>query len=194
MAEKWIKYCAAPDRMRPGSFTLTGWQAFYGVRKITEKNGALPMINFIQPYDPAWKTEFEDFKRVLEGALNGMDVDVQHVGSTAVAGLVAKPILDIDVIVEDKFLLNAISSRLKKLGYLDKGEQGIPGRFAFRQTSDHTPVTANNKKWQTHHLYVCFSDAPALKNHLFFRDALLGDEDLVKTYAALKTTLVAEVE
>lgn len=78
------------------------------------------------------------------------------------------------------------------MGYIPKGEQGIPGRFAFRQSNDRTPETNNNKQWQQHHLYVCLADSLALKNHLLFRDALLKDKKLVEQYSTLKTNLIKE--
>jgi len=150
------------------------------------------MTNFIQSYDPAWKTGFQHLKHFLITELKGFAVDIQHIGSTAIPGLCAKPILDIDIIISDKSFLGELAARLAKTGYFNKGEQGIPGRFAFRQTKDNTPLTATSQKWQTHHLYVCFADSLALKNHLLFRDALLSDKELVDGYAQLKKALMEE--
>ncbi|MBC6491818.1 GrpB family protein [Flavihumibacter stibioxidans] len=99
-------------------------------------------------------------------------------------------ILDIDIILSDKLLLDEISGRLEKIGYLNKGEQGIPGRFAFRQATGFTPPTMCKRKWQSHHLYVCYSDSLALKNHLIFRDALLQDQNLVTRYDELKKAII----
>jgi GrpB-like predicted nucleotidyltransferase (UPF0157 family) len=150
------------------------------------------MINFIQPYTPEWKTEFENLKQVLMAALNDFEVEIQHIGSTSVPELAAKPILDIDIIIKNKTHLGSLSAILEILGYQNKGEQGIVGRFAFRQSSDLTPLSASPKKWQEHHLYVCFSDSLALKNHLSFRNALQQDKKLLDEYAQLKINLVKE--
>ncbi len=150
------------------------------------------MIDLIRPYSPDWKTSFEKIETVLETTLKGLDISIQHVGSTSIPGLYAKPILDIDIVIENKTLLNEISARLEKIGYKNKGEQGISGRFAFRQTSEFTPATATKQTWQSHHLYVCFSDSLALKNHLLFRDTLLQDKLLAERYSALKMALVKE--
>jgi GrpB-like predicted nucleotidyltransferase (UPF0157 family) len=148
-----------------------------------------PMIDLVQPYNPEWKKEFEHLKQNLEALLSGLDTDIQHVGSTSVPGLVAKPILDIDIIIQDKTLLDDITALLERAGYRNRGEQGIPGRFAFRQTDHFTPLTKTSKNWLTHHLYVCFSQSLALKNHLVFRDALLRDRELVDKYSQLKKAL-----
>jgi GrpB-like predicted nucleotidyltransferase (UPF0157 family) len=98
--------------------------------------------------------------------------------------------LDIDIIIPDKSSLDHISRVLVSMGYISKGDQGVPGRFAFRQSSPQTPVGTDNEKWQEHHLYVCFSDSLALKNHIIFRDSLLQNSELVKEYTRLKLDLV----
>ncbi len=136
----------------------------------------LTMTNFIETYKEEWKIEFESLKKCLCRILDGFQIDIQHVGSTAIPELFAKPILDIDIIIENKTHLDDISAKLEEVGYKSRGEQGVSGRFAFRQTSELTPEFNNSKKWQEHHLYVCFSDSLALKNHLLFRKALLKDK------------------
>lgn len=147
------------------------------------------MVHFIEPHKAEWKLGFENLKTVLSEALNGFEIDIQHVGSTAIFDLAAKPILDIDIIIEDKTLLKEISQKLEKIGYFNKGEQGIPGRTAFGQISEKTPEI-NDRKWQKHHLYVCFADGLALKNHLLFREALLKNQEWVEQYNNLKWSIV----
>lgn len=146
------------------------------------------MILF-ESYNPAWAEGFSKLKQKLETILGDYAVDIQHVGSTSIPGLPAKPILDIDIILKDQTQLSAISSKLEKAGYLNRGDQGIPGRFAFRQQSIYTPDGPERTKWMEHHLYVCFTDSLALKNHLLFRDALLADNALCIQYATLKERL-----
>jgi GrpB-like predicted nucleotidyltransferase (UPF0157 family) len=150
------------------------------------------MSIILEPYNQKWKDEFDALKAVFETALADLYTDIQHVGSTAVPGSLAKPILDIDLIISDKNGLGGLSERLTLLGYKSKGEQGIAGRFAFRQVSDFAPIVGDNKRWQQHHLYVCFDDSLALKNHLLFRDILLKDKALVEAYSRLKEKLAAE--
>jgi GrpB-like predicted nucleotidyltransferase (UPF0157 family) len=149
------------------------------------------MKQFIEPYNPDWKTEFESIKQIIQTELNDLDleIDIQHVGSTAIPGLFAKPILDIDIIIKNKALRNSITKRLEKIGYKSKGEQGISGRFAFRQTSDFTPLSETKKKHQSHHLYICYSDSLALKNHLLFREMLRNDKGLIESYSELKKSM-----
>lgn len=148
------------------------------------------MTNFIQPYNPEWKSEFERLRSLLTVALKDFPIYIQHVGSTSIPGLYAKPILDIDIIITNEIHLAGISAVLDRLGYINRGEQGIPGRFAFRQSSNLTPFAGEIKQWQEHHLYVCFSDSLALKNHLLFRDRLMNDDTLMAKYSGLKKSLV----
>lgn len=152
------------------------------------------MVTYIEPYNPSWPLEFEKIKEVIAQALADLDIDVQHVGSTAIPGLCAKPMLDIDIIIEHKHLLQDLVTRLVKLGYISKGEQGIPGRFAFKQSSDFTPHTTENYTWQAHHLYVCYADSLALKNHVLFRDTLRNHPEVVQQYASVKMELVDELQ
>lgn len=149
------------------------------------------MSHFIEKYDPKWKDEFQHIKQIISQQLNKIcsEIDIQHIGSTSIEGLCAKPILDIDIIIVRKDLLQEITRVLEKIGYMNKGEQGIKGRFAFRQTSEYVPLTTDNKKKQSHHLYVCLSDSLALKNHILFRDALKNDNILVQQYSELKKAL-----
>lgn len=154
------------------------------------------MKNFIEPYHPGWKTEFESLKQVIMAELGEWEhlINIQHIGSTSIPGMPAKPVLDIDIIIDQKDLIKDLEPRLRKMGYSARGEQGIAGRFAFRQISDFTPHTAARHKWQTHHLYVCYADSLALKNHLLFRDTLLKNPALCEQYARLKRSLVAHPE
>ncbi|MEE1945942.1 GrpB family protein [Pedobacter sp. KR3-3] len=147
------------------------------------------MPKFIEPYNPAWKAEFERIHSIIKAKLNDLDITIQHVGSTSIPGLVAKPILDIDIVLTDKGLLGNVAQRLEGLGYKSMGEQGIVGRFAFKQLSEYVPLTNPKCTWQSHHLYVCYSDSLALKNHLLFREALLNDKNLLESYSQLKETL-----
>lgn len=151
------------------------------------------MKDLLEPYNPEWGKSFAALKQVLLEALHGLEVEVevQHVGSTSIPGMMAKPILDVDIIIHDKSLLEAITQLLQQLGYRYRGDQGIEGRFAFRQSAENTPLTSVKKRWQAHHLYVCYADSLALKNHLLFRDALLSDPELARRYALLKMLLAS---
>jgi GrpB-like predicted nucleotidyltransferase (UPF0157 family) len=135
----------------------------------------------IVDYDPLWPAKFDALAATLTAALGPVLLRIEHVGSTAVPGLAAKPILDLDAVVPPENVPEAIR-RLEAIGYVHKGDQGIAGREAFRPPAGSVP----------HHLYVCPSDSPELAAHVRFRDALRADTQLAATYAQLKRALAAQ--
>ncbi len=150
------------------------------------------MKKVIAPYNPNWKTEFEALKHVFDSRLPNLTIE--HVGSTSIEGLYAKPILDIDIIIEDLSQLVEVSKELQEMGYLSKGEQGIADRYAFKQSSEFSPFTNPKKKWQAHHLYVCLRGSLALRNHILFRDILRSNPDLRVHYTELKKSLTEKLQ
>lgn len=93
------------------------------------------MSHTIQNHDPKWKQEFEVLKNRLTSVLTDFQFEIEHVGSTAITNLLAKPLLDIDIIIINKNQLIGITEKLQNAGYFSKGEQGIHGRFAFPPTN-----------------------------------------------------------
>lgn len=132
----------------------------------------------VLPYDPKWKTDFENIKRELVSAIGGLAISVEHVGSTSVEGLSAKPIIDIDVVIRDDSVFDDVVSRLKTIGYFHEGDLGIKGREAF--------AYSGKPHLQKHHLYVCPQDSKELLRHITFRDFLRGNPDAVKKYSEVK--------
>lgn len=141
----------------------------------------------IAPYAAEWPRAFKKLRAVLSEDLEGLYVSIEHVGSTAVPGLAAKPILDIDVVIEP-FALTAITARLRELGYEPVGDRGIPGRYAFERPNARVPYH-KDAYWMNHHLYVCIAGSAALGNHIAFRDYLREHQWAVKQYAKLKRLL-----
>lgn len=134
----------------------------------------------VLPYDASWKTAFNDIRRELEAALGDLAVSIEHVGSTSVEGLSAKPIIDIDVVIRDYSVFDAVVRKLASVGYIHEGDLGIQGREAFKYT--HKPHL------QKHHLYVCPQDSAELRRHITFRDFLRSNPDAVQEYSAVKET------
>ena len=85
----------------------------------------------VLPYEKQWQQEFQIIKNELSNVLGKLAVSIEHVGSTAVEGLSAKPIIDIDVVIEDYDKLDAVIDALGKIGYRHEGDLGILGREAF---------------------------------------------------------------
>ena len=118
-------------------------------------------------YDPSWPALFEDIAAPLRAVfVGGLLTRIEHVGSTSVPGLPAKPIIDIDVVIPSRADLPEAIARLATLGYVHQGDLGITSRKSFRQP-EITP---------RHNLYVCAEDSPELRRHLAFRDYLRAHE------------------
>lgn len=131
----------------------------------------------VQPYDESWPADFEKIKAELLAALGGVAVAIEHVGSTSVKGLAAKPIIDLDVVVKDAEVPKAIE-QLAKIGYIHEGNLGIEGREAFHYDG--------KEHLKPHHLYVCPESSPELKRHIAFRDYLRSHPEAVQEYSAIK--------
>lgn len=133
------------------------------------------MIEIVD-YDPAWPAVFAGIRDRVADALAGLARRIEHVGSTAVPGLAAKPIIDLTVVVDSLDHLPAVIGRLDPLGYRHEGDLGVMGRQAFA-----TPAGA-----PAHHLYVCAADDQNLLEVLAFRDYLRTHPDTARAYAELK--------
>jgi GrpB-like predicted nucleotidyltransferase (UPF0157 family)/GNAT superfamily N-acetyltransferase len=133
----------------------------------------------VTDYDPAWPETFEALKARLWPGLEGIAVAVEHVGSTAVPGLAAKPIIDMSVIVPSPADVAAGIAALATVGYVHRGDLGVTGREAFYAPPD----------LPAHHLYLCPADSQSLRNHLTLRDYLRSHPQEAARYAALKKDL-----
>lgn len=143
----------------------------------------------IVDYDPGWAETFAGISRVVAAALGPLALRIEHVGSTAVPGLGAKPIIDLDVVIESPRMLPLVVEALKALGYPHEGDGGIPGREAFGREGATVPEDGSGRAWPAHHLYVCPSDSEELRRHLRFRDYLRSHPDSAARYEALKRDL-----
>ena len=132
----------------------------------------------VQPYNKEWKSDFEAIRSELDFALRDLAVRIEHVGSTSVEGLSAKPVIDIDVVIRDRSVLPEVVIALQKAGYNHEGNLGIPGREAFKyEGKEHL---------RKHHLYVCAQDSEELRRHIAFRDYLRNHPEAVAEYSRVK--------
>lgn len=137
----------------------------------------------VLPWDARWPEWFATLEARFRAALQGVPVRaIEHVGSTAVPGLAAKPVIDVDIVV-DAAQVPAASAALEGIGYLPRGQLGIPDRWAFAAPDGDI----------AHHTYVTVAGCLALRNHLAVRDVLRADPALRDEYAATKLRLAATV-
>ena len=135
----------------------------------------------VQEYNPNWERQFSILADMIRKA-TWDDIVIEHVGSTSVRGLSAKPIIDIDVIVTREEVGSVIEG-LSEIGYQHRGNLGIEDREAFYHPS--------NIDIQ-HHLYVCVDGSEAVCNHLTLRDYLRDHPKSARQYGNLKLKLAEE--
>ena len=139
----------------------------------------MPNPVIIEDYDPRWPQLFEMLRSPIAAVLDGLAISIEHVGSTAVPGLAAKPVIDIDVLLKSSTELAVVIRKLTDLGYEHRGDLGVNGREAFR---------ANSAVVQ-HHLYVCPLGSLEFERHIAFRNYLRAHPADANAYALLKRRL-----
>ncbi len=132
------------------------------------------------PHNPEWsQLADEEAKRILE-KLSITVIGIYHIGSTSIPGIKAKPILDFVIEVKDLDEIIQSAEALEELGYLSKGEYGIPGRQFFTKDTDGE---------RSHHLHVFQQGHPDIERHLVFRDFLRANPEAAQEYEKIKEKL-----
>ncbi len=134
--------------------------------------------------DPGWPMLFERIAWPVRLAVADLRATVEHIGSTSVPGLAAKPVIDVDVVVRETGDVPVAIERLRALGYVYQGNKGIPGREAFLWPPGSP----------RHHVYVVVAGSKPHSDHIRFRDLLRRRPDLAHEYATLKRTLADTYE
>ncbi len=143
----------------------------------------------IEAYNPKWATNFTLIKEVLNEKLSNLVIGIEHIGSTSVPNLAAKPIIDIEIIYNENSHFENIKNALINLGYYHNGNQDVEGRVVFKRTGNHQNEILDNIK---HHLYVCKEGCLELQRHLLFRDYLRKNDIASKYYKRLKLEIAEE--
>jgi GrpB-like predicted nucleotidyltransferase (UPF0157 family) len=131
---------------------------------------------------PEWASIFEGEAADLRRVIGDIAIDIQHIGSTAIAGLPAKPILDMAIAVETPGAIRTVVERLSARGYVDRGDAGSDGGYLL--IKDAAPDI------RIVHAHVVAVTDPQWADYLRFRDILRRDAATRDRYAALKQSLV----
>jgi len=138
----------------------------------------------MEPHNPNWTRQFAQEAAVIMSAVGSTAIDVHHIGSTAIPGIYAKPVLDLLLVVRSVDALDNKQSAIEALGYEARGEYGIPGRRFYRRDS------ADGDR--THQVHAFEAGCPQIARHLAFRDYLIAHPDAAKAYSDLKRELAAK--
>jgi GrpB-like predicted nucleotidyltransferase (UPF0157 family) len=134
-------------------------------------------------YDPSWPSTFTQLKDIIWPAIQDAAINIEHIGSTSVPGLVAKPIIDMTIVVSDGSKMAQVIEGLAGIGYSHEGDRGVPGREAFKPAVRQPP---------RHNLYACVEGNLGLRNHLTIRGHLRKNPDSVAAYSDLKKQLAEQ--
>jgi GrpB-like predicted nucleotidyltransferase (UPF0157 family) len=140
-------------------------------------------MTLVSEYHPAWPSWFLQIRQLVAEKLGPTCLAIEHVGSTAVPGMTAKPIIDVAVVIEcDMF--QVVRALLAELGYHHEGDLGIQGREAFKLENP-----GMSARLPPHHLYVCPRQSEELKRQVAFRDYLRANPEWVLKLSELKRSL-----
>lgn len=133
-------------------------------------------------YNPQWPRTFEEIRAIVWPVVQHASMSVEHVGSTAVPGLSAKPVIDMCIVVASPRDIPYVAKALAKIQYEHRGDLGVPHRDAFRP-----PATL-----PAHHLYASPRGSLSLKNHVGLRDYLRTHPETARAYGDLKSSLARQ--
>jgi GrpB-like predicted nucleotidyltransferase (UPF0157 family) len=134
----------------------------------------------VVPHNPAWADMFKVEAEKISTVFSPEIVAIEHIGSTAIVGIRAKPIIDILVEVRDIEVVGRFNDEMIQLGYEPRGEFGIPGRRYFSKGTD---------TMRTHHVHIFQTGNPEIERHLNFRDYLRAHSKDAQAYSHLKEEL-----
>ncbi len=134
----------------------------------------------VKDYNPQWKNWYKRLEANIWPCVSGIAKRICHVGSTSIEGMVAKPVIDIDIVVEDFKQFDQIKAALESIGYEHRGNLGITDRENFKYKND-TEIK--------HNLYVILEDSIAFKNHILLKKHLEEHPKDHKRYRDLKQKL-----
>ncbi|MBO4459737.1 MAG: GrpB family protein [Clostridiales bacterium] len=146
--------------------------------KIGLKRGLVEVVD----HDPEWEEEAKLTIGKLDKILQGMAVDIQHVGSTAIKSICAKPIIDIAVGVRDLDKILEYNDALLAEGFIFRGED-IPGQYLY---------VLGDEDSRTHHIHVVKYDSTEWNNYINMRDYLNTHEEDAMRYSQLKESLALQ--
>jgi GrpB-like predicted nucleotidyltransferase (UPF0157 family) len=131
-------------------------------------------------YDRRWPSLYEQERARILNVLGGVVLDIQHVGSTAIPGVAAKPIIDIMVAVPELAAAEKCIQPLEAIGYEFRGEAGVPERLFFGKGAP-----------RTHHIHMVELEGEFWESQILFRDFLRAHPDEARQYCELKKQLAA---
>ena len=134
----------------------------------------------LEEFNENWKNEYLEEEKLLKDILGDRIVSIHHIGSTAIKGLMAKPIIDILMVVDDLDIVLELEELLRDYNYTNRGLQGVMDRYLFVKGSEEA---------RTHYVHIVLPKSKIYYNQILFRDYLNKYPEYVKKYCKLKQEL-----
>jgi len=134
----------------------------------------------VVPYNSDWPTMFKQEAEQITAIFGNEVISVQHIGSTSIPGIAAKPIIDILVEVQDIQRIDLFDAVMIKQGYLPKGDFGLAGRRF---------IIKGDELYRTHHIHMFATGHYRLEEHVIFRDYMIAHPKIAQKYGQLKLQL-----
>jgi GrpB-like predicted nucleotidyltransferase (UPF0157 family)/GNAT superfamily N-acetyltransferase len=157
-----------------------GYAAPTFAHMVKERGAQMLRVVKVTPYDPQWPARFATEAAAVQTALGDTVIHIEHVGSTSAPGLAAKPIIDMMPLVRDVREVSKRITAMAAIGYIPRGEFGLPGRRYFVKGSAHARLV---------HCHIYAAGHPEVTRHLAFRDYLRTHPVALDAYAARKIEL-----
>lgn len=136
----------------------------------------------VHPYDATWPIQFEREAKQLRTIFGEQLIAIDHIGSTSIPQLCAKPVIDILITVKQINDVDTLNMKMNAFEYVAHGTHGIEGRRFFSKGGDQ----------RTHHVHVFEKGDAQIERHLLFRDYLRAHPEVAKQYGTLKEQLAAQ--
>ena len=134
----------------------------------------------LEEFNEKWFNEYETEREFLEEKLSGILREIHHVGSTSIKGLMAKPVIDILVVIDDLNNIEEVEERLLDYGYSNRGHQGVEDRYFFAKGPEDS---------RTHYIHFVEKNSNTYYNLVYFKKYLLDHIEYIKEYCDLKQDL-----
>ncbi len=134
----------------------------------------------LENYNPKWGEDYEIEEKLLKKVLGNMIIEIHHIGSTAIPGLMAKPVIDILIVIKDLNEINKIEEMLKEYDYENRGQQGVKDRYFFAKGPEDA---------RSHYVHFVEPNSDTYYNQVYFKKYLLEHHGYIKEYCDLKQDL-----
>lgn len=139
----------------------------------------------LKQYNPMWKEDFLENKKMIIDVIGEKVVKIEHIGSTSIPNMIAKPIIDIGVTVKDLADVNEeVIKKLNEIGFTYVPKEDFPNRLFFRKGEFGAG---------THHLHIYKDGSKEWNDIIFFRNYLIDNQEAAEEYKKLKRYLVSVV-